>query len=77
MPPKRVDSLKDTNTMSNETNDVWLLQASEHFEEAALAGNFEFARAVIEDLKARGFEGAAHTLEMELITLQSNDDRII
>lgn len=52
--------------MSDQYNDTWLEAAKQNFEAAADDGNWDMARAVIEDLKEQGFEKEAVVLERNL-----------
>lgn len=48
--------------MSNLNNIRWLEAAKENFDVALEEGDYPFARAVIEDIKDRGFGAEAKTL---------------
>jgi len=58
--------------MSTERNTRWLEMSRENFEEATLEGNWDTARAIIQDVK--GFsKSSAAVLEAELIRIQNEE----
>jgi hypothetical protein len=54
-----------------EINLSWLESAYESFKDALEARDFDFAKAVMEDVKGEGFESAAVTMRYELVKAQS------
>ena len=52
--------------MSNLQNERWLENAKENFEEAFSQRNWDFCRAVVEDIKEAGFEKEALVLFRQL-----------
>jgi len=52
--------------MSLHQNDVWLEAAMDIFHEALQDGKYSFARAVIDDVKHRGFPDVARVMTHEI-----------
>lgn len=52
--------------MSNKQNDTWIESAFENFEQAIADGDFNFARAVVQDVRDSGFRESAARMELLL-----------